>query len=247
MRDTDADWRRIGEEQPYWGVITQPEYRLEAMTPEAMERFYLSGAHDLQAAAASLKRVSGRAPAGGRGLDFGCGVGRLTEAMLNWVDEAVGVDVSPAMLARARARGGRGVYVETAPPGPFDWINSMIVLQHIPPPRGLAIIEDLLTRLAPGGAVSLHLTTRSGHADVAVEPPPPPAAQPRKRLFSRPKVSGALVAPEPDDPPGLMLMHDYDLNSVTGLLRRAGVQRLLLEPTDHGYHGYTLFGRRDAA
>lgn len=46
---------------------------------------------------------------GGAGLDLGCGTGRVTRLLAAELAWAVGVDLSPEMLARARARGGRGV------------------------------------------------------------------------------------------------------------------------------------------
>ena len=42
-RDTDADWRELGQSQPYWGVLSHPDFLRENITPEGIENFYLSG------------------------------------------------------------------------------------------------------------------------------------------------------------------------------------------------------------
>ena len=37
-----------------------------------------------------------------RALDFGCGVGRLTQALASYFETVVGVDIAPSMLKGAR-------------------------------------------------------------------------------------------------------------------------------------------------
>ena len=154
MRDTDADWKELGRSQPYWGVLSHPDFLSENITPERIEAFYASGRDYIAQTVVQLERHAGARPSG-RALDFGCGVGRLAEAMTDYASEVVGLDISPGMLELARKRGGRAQYVGELPAGAFDWINSFIVFQHIPPERGEAILADLLARLNPDGAVSL--------------------------------------------------------------------------------------------
>jgi SAM-dependent methyltransferase len=236
-RDTDADWRELGATQPYWGVLTQPDYRTENLTPANLEAFYATGAEHIRDIVRRLKAATGK-QAGGRALDFGCGAGRLTEAMTAYAKSVTGFDISPGMLAEARKRGGKATYVETLPHGPFDWINSFIVLQHIPPARGLALIEDLLARLAPGGLVSLHVT-------VWREPQlQERSARGVKRLL-RPLVQRWNVARLPK---GAIRMYDYDLSQVVERLNWAGIGELALVPTDHGgHHGVILLGMKAPA
>src|SRR5450432_1940336 len=151
VRDTDADWRELGRSQPYWGVLSNDAFLRENITPETIEAFYACGRPYIDEIVGRLDAATGAKPSG-RGLDFGCGVGRLTEAMAEHVDEVVGLDVSPGMLDVAR-RGGKATYLQALPEGmTFDWINSFIVFQHIPPDRGEAILADLLGRLNADGA-----------------------------------------------------------------------------------------------
>jgi SAM-dependent methyltransferase len=236
-RDTDADWRELGATQPYWGVLTHPDYRTENLTPANLEAFYASGGEYISDIVRRLKAATGK-PAGGRALDFGCGAGRLTDAMTAYARSVVGFDISPGMLAEARKRGGKATYVDAMPDGLFDWINSFIVLQHIPPDRGLLLIEDLLARLAPSGLVSLHVTVwREAHLKE-------PSASGLKRLL-RPLVRRWRVAQLPK---GTIRMYDYDLSQVVERLNRAGICELTLVPTDHGgHHGVILLGMKAPA
>lgn len=233
-RDTDADWRELGRSNPYWAVISHPDFQRENMTPEGLERFYRSGSEYITPLAHELKAFTGELPHG-RALDFGCGVGRLSEAMAAFASEVVGVDVSPAMLEIARARGGRAVYLEAPPAGPFDWINSFIVFQHIPPARGEAILADLLARLAPGGVVSLQLTV---WRDADKQPQAGPGLAGRLRAHIRRRRLASL-------PVGHIHMYDYDLSRVVRLLNLAGIEEMRLSATNHdGHHGVVILGRK---
>lgn len=236
IRDTDADWKRLGATEPYWGVLTHPDYRSENLTPEKVEAFYATGAEYIAGVVEKLEQVTGASP-GGRALDFGCGTGRLTHAMCAYADEVTGYDISPGMLEKARARGGPATYVEALPDGRFDWINSFIVFQHIPPERGLGLIEDLLGRLAPGGHVSLHVTAWREPQHIAPEPVG------WRRLVPEWSQRRRTAAP----PTGTVTMYDYDLSKVVELLNRAGVAEMTLVSTDHGgHHGVIILGRRTA-
>lgn len=241
-RDTDADWRELGQSQPYWGVLSHPDFRTENLTPERVEQFYASGPFHIDPMVEDLRRFTGSAPSG-RALDFGCGVGRLAEAMTAYASEVIGLDISPGMLERARARGGKATYTDQTPDGPFDWINSFIVFQHIPPARGEAILEDLLSRLAPNGAVSLHFTI---WRDKDKEWPPQPEAPPVsgwQRFFRRQREGLAAMRL----PVGHIHMFDYDLSRIVRLLNRAGIEQIHLVSTNHdGHRGVIILGRKTA-
>lgn len=236
VRDTDADWRELGKSQPYWGVLSADIFRSENITPERIEDFYATGQVYIDEMVEGLQRATGAKPSA-RALDFGCGVGRLAEAMTAHASEVTGYDISPGMLALARQRGGKAAYVGEMPAGPFDWINSFIVFQHIEPPRGLEILEALLQRLAPGGLVSLQFTI---WREPSMEPPTftgwrAKAQALRYRLWLK------------NLPTGQILMYDYDLSKIVRVLNNAGVDEMRLVSTDHGgHHGVIILGRKTA-
>lgn len=234
-RDTDADWRELGATQPYWGVLTHPDYRMENLDAARLEQFYRTGVEYIQGIAGKLAQTTGVKPHG-RALDFGCGAGRLTEAMTAYAD-TTGYDISPGMLETARARGGNATYVDELPNGPFDWINSFIVFQHIPPARGLVLMRQLLKRLALGGHISLHVTTWS---EPHLKSPPITGW----RRFVKPLVERANDRAMKT---GSILMYDYNLSDVCRLVNEAGVQETTLISTNHGgCHGVIILGRKTA-
>ena len=89
LRDTDSDWRKIGAEQPFWGVLSGEQYRTENLTDDALAEFYASGHADIAAVVERATRLLGAWPAPVRALDFGCGVGRLVFAMARHATEVV--------------------------------------------------------------------------------------------------------------------------------------------------------------
>ncbi|WP_340645746.1 class I SAM-dependent methyltransferase [Phenylobacterium sp.] len=233
QRDTDADWRELGARDPFWGVITHPDYRAENLNDQKLEAFYASGETYIGDIAARLERATGTAPHG-QALDFGCGVGRLSEAMARRAT-VTGLDISPGMLAKARERGAPVTYTDTLPDGPFDWINSFIVFQHIPPARGLALLNDLLARLAPGGLISLQLTF---WRDAHLSPDQGHDLRARYRRWRWEREAARL-------PTGTMRMYDYPLSEVVQALKRAGLGELTLLPTNHdGYHGAIILAQK---
>ena len=163
----------------------------------------------------------------GSALDYGCGVGRLSEAMMAYSKAVTGYDISSGMLEIARGRNAGITYVDALPDGPFDWINSALVFQHMAPERGLAELEALLQRLGPAGVISLQFTLWRS-ADLI------PAA---------PSLVRRLRLAEP--PVGSIQMYDYDLNAIVQRLEASGLRRLCLHTTNHaGHHGVMIIGQR---
>lgn len=104
-------------------------------------------------------------PPGGDVLDLGCGTAAVLERLLA-LDVSfgtyTGVDLSPAMLARARTKFDQlpGVTFEQLdlradplPEGPFDLVVSAWALEHLPEPVG--VVEAAMARVRPGGRLVL--------------------------------------------------------------------------------------------
>src|SRR5689334_18240011 len=92
------DWTRLAERDPLWAVYVAPGTRGGRWD---VERFFALGREDVAAAMAWLARL-GLPTRFERVLDFGCGVGRLSQALAEHAAEVVGVDVAPPMIERAR-------------------------------------------------------------------------------------------------------------------------------------------------
>lgn len=92
-----------------------------------------------------------------RALDVGCGEGRFCRLLAQAGVDVVGLDPTSALLAVARARDPRGIYVkgtaERLPfaDGAFDLVVSYLSLIDIPDVA--AAIPEMARMLAPGGTL----------------------------------------------------------------------------------------------
>ena len=159
--NTDKTWKKYGEVDPYFGVITSDEYRSTVITDRGRDEFFRSGDRYVESLMAILRELNPEfSPRSA--MDFGCGVGRLAIPLARECDSTVlGVDVSPGMLSEARKNaanhGISNVEFTDEPSGRYDLVHSYIVLQHISPRRGLPIVRDLVSRVNPGGMIALQV------------------------------------------------------------------------------------------
>lgn len=166
LGELQQHWQAFGEQDPLWAILTDPARKGGRWTPD---EFFATGVAEIdalmqEAHALGLPRQRRRA------LDFGCGVGRLTQALAAHVDEAIGLDVAPSMVARARAFNRHGARVryevqaapplETLPDRAFDVVYTGRVLQHIAPEYARQYIVELARLVAPGGFLSFDVPGR---------------------------------------------------------------------------------------
>jgi SAM-dependent methyltransferase len=165
FEDVRRDWVRLGKEDPLWAVYVAADKRGGRWDPS---QFLETGRADVAASVAWLSD-QGVGPRWGRVLDFGCGAGRLSQALAEHADEVVGVDVSPPMLEVARELDttGRCTFVlnERQDLGQFeassfDLVYSELVLQHLPVQVIDSYLAEFVRVLAPGGVALLQCTTR---------------------------------------------------------------------------------------
>ncbi len=164
---TDTDWQKWGKTDPYFGVVSFPEFKSESIAAN-LDYFFETGRTEITVVLDTIQRLYGETPTG-RALDFGSGVGRLVLPLSKHYQQVVGVDISDAMIAEAKQNCvhhnvqnvsfAKSDDALSAVQGRFDLIHSYIVLQHIPIQRGLALTDRMLGLLNPGGIAALHYST----------------------------------------------------------------------------------------
>ncbi len=164
LRQLGRDWETLAATDPLWAILTDPGTRGGKWDADA---FFESGRREVRLlldrldAAQRLSKGRETLLADGVALDFGCGVGRLTQGLCEHFRSVVGVDISPTMtrLADEHNRfGDRCRYVCNDAPDlvvlgdqRFDLAYSFIVLQHMPWAVATGYLTDMISRLNPGG------------------------------------------------------------------------------------------------
>jgi SAM-dependent methyltransferase len=239
-RDTDNDWKRVAETDPFWGVLSHEEYRHDTMDAENFDQFMASGEQYVANLFALIRKHLSPQFVPRRALDFGCGVGRLAIPLAKRVTETVGVDIAPAMLELCRKHaeqaGIQNISVYESDDtlsriqGEFELINAYIVLQHIPPERGYRLLQAMLDRLAVGGVGSIQLTYAKSRKFFLHE-------QSRALYYRRDGGTLVDIVDTGWDPPeGTITMFDYDLNQVMAQISRVSGHPIIALPTNDDSH-----------
>jgi ubiquinone/menaquinone biosynthesis C-methylase UbiE len=163
LKRLQRNWNEFGRRDPFWAVLTQADKKHNKWD---REEFFRTGRDEIDALMTELKQLPAQIGRK-RALDFGCGVGRLTQPLADHFAEVVGVDIAPAMLDLARQynlHGSRCRFVlnETndlrqLESRSFDLVYSRFVLQHMPPRHIRAYVAELIRVLAPGGLLVFQL------------------------------------------------------------------------------------------
>jgi len=160
---TKTVWERLARQDPYWAVLTDPQ-----KTGNQWERdeFFATGQKTVEEDIAYL-RSKIELPGSGRVLDFGCGVGRLSQALAAHFDEVHGVDIAEPMIELAKNHNQHGPRVayhhnpasdlRLFPDNHFDLIYSVITLQHIPAPLIRGYLHEFCRICRPGGFIYFQL------------------------------------------------------------------------------------------
>ena len=157
-------WEEWGQVDPLWAIVTESGKEFGNWD---LSDFFASGIATID----SLWSIatSNGIPRNLRfGLDFGCGVGRLTRALGEHLDRVVGLDISPTMIDLANRYNEErsnltfqvhdGDTLSAFPDGHFDAVCSLLVLQHLPSDEMICnYIREFVRVLAQGGVLMMQL------------------------------------------------------------------------------------------
>ncbi|HXW77845.1 MAG TPA: class I SAM-dependent methyltransferase, partial [Acidimicrobiales bacterium] len=162
---TARDWEFWARADPYYAVLAEPD-KVGGGWQGKHDEFFASGAREVQALLGEARQLG--FPRGwAAALDFGCGLGRVTQALSPHFGHVVGVDISAAMVRQAKELHKDLGNVEFAHirrvsdlsgRPPFDLIWCVLVLQHLEGRREVAHeLAGLFGLLAPGGLLVVEI------------------------------------------------------------------------------------------
>lgn len=162
LQELKRNWNTFGEEDPMWAVSSSPLKRGNKWDPK---EFFSIGSSHMKVLGEWMDK-HGYPKKRGAALDFGCGVGRYTQALCEYFDLSVGVDIAPSMIAKAKEYNQHGkncVYrvndsadLSIFRDETFDLVHTKHVLQHIRPHVSQRYVAEFVRILKQGGLAVFH-------------------------------------------------------------------------------------------
>jgi SAM-dependent methyltransferase len=156
-------WDVLGKKDPLWAVLASDDKRGNRWH---VDEFFATGEGEIEEVTTYVEAL-GVELDHRNALDFGCGVGRLTQALADRFDVVWGVDIAPSMIEQAKLydrHAGTCHYIlneradlQMFESESFGFIYSNIVLQHMDPRYQRSYIREFVRVLAPGGVLVFQL------------------------------------------------------------------------------------------
>lgn len=150
------DWEYLAQRDALWAILTDGS---KAGGKWNVDEFMATGDVEIKTVLDHLTAIGCTPDFNGAALDFGCGVGRLTQPLAQHFASCVGVDISQQMIQKAESlnRYEHCRYIANSnaqlpfPDASFSFLYSNIVLQHVPPRFSVEYLREFVRILAPGG------------------------------------------------------------------------------------------------
>jgi SAM-dependent methyltransferase len=172
VRELRDFWEKQARRDPLWAILSDPSKKGRKWN---IADFFETGRREISVLIyhlESLKIGFLRRKA----LDFGCGIGRLTQALAGYFDLVVGIDISETMIRlakifnrfeeRACYLSYQGDDLEILEDQAFDFVYANIVLQHLRPEMTLRYFEEFRRILKSGGLLIFQLPSHPRGPDV---------------------------------------------------------------------------------
>jgi SAM-dependent methyltransferase len=158
-------WEALGQDDPLWAVLQFSGKEGGRWDPD---EFLRHGEREIDRVLGVVEE-HGWSLNHGSALDFGCGAGRLTQALCRHFEHVDGVDIAPSMIEAAERLNrypdkctyhlNKAQNLALFPDASFDFLYSILVLQHMHPTFARGYVSEFVRLLAPGGLALFEITT----------------------------------------------------------------------------------------
>ena len=165
LNNSQKNWDGLAKTDPFWAILTEQEKKGGKWNKND---FFATGVKEIEYLMTHLNQKEIQFSKL-RALDFGCGVGRLTQPLSKYFNKVIGIDISPQMITLAENYNSKPncqfVLNPTADiklfhDNSFDFIYSNIVLQHITPDKVFDYLLEFIRILRNDGLLIFQLPDR---------------------------------------------------------------------------------------
>jgi SAM-dependent methyltransferase len=165
-------WQSLAEKDALSAILTD---HTKAGGKWDLAEFFATGEAEVETVIGHLKKLGMTLDVDRAALDFGCGVGRLTQAVARRFASCAGVDISAEMIQRAQSLNQypqcRYMVNSSASlpfgDGEFSFIYCNIVLQHVPRHFATNYLREFVRVLARGGVLVFGLQDSFAAPDIS--------------------------------------------------------------------------------
>lgn len=153
-------WEGLAKTDPFWAMCSDPSKKNNKWNKEAL---FKTGEVEIARVMNYIKTLGVSIDFGGDALDFGCGVGRLAQAMSKYFRFIHGVDISSTMIKLAnqynKCSSKCHYYVNDSEKFPFssnnyfNFIYTNNTLQHIPTKYNKNYLKEFVRTLKSNGVL----------------------------------------------------------------------------------------------
>ena len=164
LKELQEEWNTFGKVNPQWAILNKKGENV------SLTEFFKFGQEEISNVMNYLNSKEISINKKGRALDFGCGMGRLTQALAPHFKKVYGIDISSSMIKLANKYNKSPRKVEYIlndkdnlsifKDNTFDFIYTNIVLQHIPKKYIFSYIKEFIRILKPNGILLFQLPSK---------------------------------------------------------------------------------------
>jgi trans-aconitate methyltransferase len=161
LHSLERTWESLAQDDPMWAICTDPD---RAGGRWDVSQFMETGEIEINTVLGHIRELGVQIDFSQTALDFGCGVGRLTQALGRRFNKSVGVDISKTMVQTAEALNqqlqncefhlNRSSALQMFETETFGFVYSNIVLQHISPHYAERYVREFTRILQHGGVLA---------------------------------------------------------------------------------------------
>ncbi len=183
IRELRDFWESQARRDPLWAILSDPSKKGRKWN---VADFFETGRREISVLIYHLEILK-IAFLRNKALDFGCGIGRVTQALAGYFDTVAGVDISETMIKLAKVFnrfGARVCYLsnqggdlEPFEDRAFDFVYTNIVLQHLRPEMTRRYFEEFRRILKSGGLLIFQLPSHPRGPDLVKKDVAPMSAE----------------------------------------------------------------------